>query len=205
MISKSENWSKESSPKLQQENSNPQDGGASPESSPNSQEQSMVLSRLFDASKYASDCGKNNWDFAIELSDFVQQGVSRSLLRWLVYRRYVEHRYEVRTRDGEGRLFREAPDSVLTDSSCFTIAEGGREALGRLRQDGLSKSSDESKPNAVLPVWCPVTRILKISGKVVKHFKWPAPNQEKLICAFAEQGWPVRLDDPLLFESQSSQ
>lgn len=47
------------------------------------------------------------------------------------------------------------------------------------------------------PEWCPTTRILKIAGKVVKHFKWPAPNQEMLITAFAELNWPDQIDDPL--------
>ena len=52
-------------------------------------------------------------------------------------------------------------------------------------------------PLREVPEWCPTTRVLKMSGKVVKHFKWPAPNQEILINAFAELNWPDQIDDPL--------
>lgn len=54
-----------------------------------------------------------------------------------------------------------------------------------------------SIPLRETPEWCPTTRVLKIAGKVVKHFKWPAPNQEMLITAFAELNWPDQIDDPL--------
>lgn len=52
-------------------------------------------------------------------------------------------------------------------------------------------------PLREIPEWCPTARVLKMSGKVVKHFKWPAPNQEMLINAFAELNWPDQIDDPL--------
>jgi hypothetical protein len=32
---------------------------------------------------------------------------------------------------------------------------------------------------------------------VVKEFKLPAPNQETILTAFQEEGWPPRIDDPL--------
>ena len=32
---------------------------------------------------------------------------------------------------------------------------------------------------------------------VVKRFRWPAENQEQVLDAFQEEGWPSRIDDPL--------
>ena len=32
---------------------------------------------------------------------------------------------------------------------------------------------------------------------VVKQFKVPALNQERILAAFEEEGWPVHIDDPL--------
>ena len=32
---------------------------------------------------------------------------------------------------------------------------------------------------------------------VVKEFKLPSPNQETLLTAFEEEGWPPHIDDPL--------
>jgi hypothetical protein len=40
-------------------------------------------------------------------------------------------------------------------------------------------------------------RILSFNGKVVKHFKWQAVNQELVLVAFEEENWPVRVFDPL--------
>ena len=36
-----------------------------------------------------------------------------------------------------------------------------------------------------------------MNGELVKRFKWPAANQEAVLSAFQEEGWPVRIDDPL--------
>ena len=32
---------------------------------------------------------------------------------------------------------------------------------------------------------------------LVKQFKLPSPNQETVLMAFQEEGWPPRIDDPL--------
>ena len=36
-----------------------------------------------------------------------------------------------------------------------------------------------------------------MGGIVVKQFKVPALNQERILAAFEEEGWPVHIDDPL--------
>ena len=164
----------------------------------------LILGRLVEASNYANDCDRNRWDFAVSLSFFSGKGVSQSAMRWLVCQRYIEHRYEVTVNEGEKRIFCEAPDTVLTDKSCFVVSESGREVFEHLKHESLrevsnqvSGKSERQAEEKILPNWCSITRVLKLDGHVVKHFKWPAPNQELLINAFAEQGWPERLDDPL--------
>ena len=47
------------------------------------------------------------------------------------------------------------------------------------------------------PVWDPARRILRVGNVVVKHFRVPAPSQEVIISAFADEGWAPRVDDPL--------
>ena len=47
------------------------------------------------------------------------------------------------------------------------------------------------------PVWDQEKRELRLGDVVVKLFRWPAANQECLLQAFEEQGWPSRIDDPL--------
>jgi hypothetical protein len=50
---------------------------------------------------------------------------------------------------------------------------------------------------AVLPVWDEERRELRWGDAIVKRFRVPAPNQELILCAFQEEGWPPHIDDPL--------
>lgn len=174
------------------------------DSRPSSEEQLYALRLLNDASKFANDCGQNVWEFAIELNELLDRGVSRSLLRWFVCRNLIEHRIESRTCGDTRRQFFEAHNLLFDAQSCFVLSSLGHEALASLVRkfesinpfDNRQESHMNNSPKEQ-PVWCSDTRVLKIGGQVVKHFKWPAPNQEILISAFAEMGWPEQIDDPL--------
>jgi len=47
------------------------------------------------------------------------------------------------------------------------------------------------------PVWDRDRRELRFGDTVVKRFKWPAGNQESVLNAFEDQGWPTNISDPL--------
>jgi hypothetical protein len=47
------------------------------------------------------------------------------------------------------------------------------------------------------PRWDGCRRELWWGGRLVKRFRQPAPNQEALLAAFEELGWPEWMDDPL--------
>lgn len=47
------------------------------------------------------------------------------------------------------------------------------------------------------PHWDPDQRELHVGGLLVKQFKLPSPNQQMVLMAFEEEGWPPRIDDPL--------
>lgn len=47
------------------------------------------------------------------------------------------------------------------------------------------------------PEWDPNHRELRFRGQVVKRYRVPAPNQELILSAFQEDGWPEFIDDPL--------
>ncbi len=48
-----------------------------------------------------------------------------------------------------------------------------------------------------LPKWDSDRRELSLDGVILKHFRRAAPNQERLLQAFEEDGWPHEIDDPL--------
>ena len=56
-------------------------------------------------------------------------------------------------------------------------------------------------PPAVLPhlhpCWDRDRQELRVGAEIVKQFKVPAPNQEAILAAFQEEGWPHRIDDPI--------
>jgi len=60
----------------------------------------------------------------------------------------------------------------------------------------LGSSSRPHLP--VKPVWDRERRELRLGDIVVKRFKWPAENQELVLNAFEDLGWPSRIDDPLV-------
>lgn len=47
------------------------------------------------------------------------------------------------------------------------------------------------------PLWDPLRRELRYAGQVIKRYRVPAPNQELILTAFQEEGWPEYIDDPL--------
>jgi hypothetical protein len=48
-----------------------------------------------------------------------------------------------------------------------------------------------------MPYWDSDRRILCVHGQVVKQFRQSSPNQERVLQAFQEEGWPPAIDDPL--------
>ena len=49
----------------------------------------------------------------------------------------------------------------------------------------------------VKPAWEARRRELRVGEFLVKKFRVPAGNQELVLSAFEEEGWPAYIDDPL--------
>jgi hypothetical protein len=52
-------------------------------------------------------------------------------------------------------------------------------------------------PSPQLPIWDRAHRELRYRGQIIKRYRVPAPNQELILAAFQEEGWPEFIDDPL--------
>jgi hypothetical protein len=48
-----------------------------------------------------------------------------------------------------------------------------------------------------LPRWERESRVLYLGQRVVKRYRRPSPNQDIVLSAFQEEGWPRRIYDPL--------
>jgi hypothetical protein len=125
---------------------------------------------------------------------------------------YVKHAREI-TLDGEpGRMFR--PEGVLgfSEQTCFILTDTGISYARSLLQESAgpdepalaAPSADVSvSPNgdgrsvSCIPHWDADLRELSVAGQPVKRFRTPSPNQERVLSAFQEEGWPCHIDDPL--------
>jgi hypothetical protein len=54
----------------------------------------------------------------------------------------------------------------------------------------------------LVPKWDAQRHELFFHDQIVKRFRWPAENQEAVLNAFEEEGWPSRIDDPIPQQSE---
>jgi hypothetical protein len=63
--------------------------------------------------------------------------------------------------------------------------------------DNTCAGQDGSSAGPRRPHWDGLRRELKVDGQIVKRFRLPAANQEAVLVAFEEEGWPSGILDPL--------
>jgi hypothetical protein len=165
-----------------------------------------ALALLLEANDLAHDARRNDWEFAVEIADLEGVGLSKNAIRWLIHKGYARHAVETTRATGQGgRQFRFVDNLVFPSTSCLVLTEGGVRFARELRRGGqraaaapaAQATSATTAPPEAVPIWDARARVLRFDGRVVKHFKVPAGNQELVLCAFEEEGWPRTIDDPL--------
>ncbi|MFY8199490.1 MAG: hypothetical protein ACOVLE_02375 [Pirellula staleyi] len=169
---------------------------------------------LLEGIDYAMQTGSDVWDFAVEIRSLTALGLVPNDFRWLVRSGLIVQRREV-TREGDhGRAFQAVGDITFSEKSCFVLTNKGifvaRDKMGlgspnacsAFASDDRHLNCDQSKSGMVdiaiaKPNWDSQRRVLLLNGIVVKYFKWAAENQEAILFALEEEGWPQRIDDPL--------
>lgn len=165
-----------------------------------------ALIALLKAREYAIDAGRDVWDFALPFRQLRALRLSRNDLRWLVCKRYLEHAMEVTLPGDHGRFFRPAGELNYGKSSCFVLtSEGGvfvrqlqpgiQQAVAARLQSELASTNTEAVESR--PRWDSEQNELRMDQVLIKRFRWQAINQAMVLCAFEEEGWPERIDDPL--------
>lgn len=176
-----------------------------------------ILLRLLAANDSASDFGRDPWDFAVELPQLSQFGVGTHTLRTMICRRWITHMREIPNPTDRRRAFEAESDLVLSSRSCFVLTRKGYDIANNLTvlrttsmndQNHFSDNNptspsipsgfDPRQSSQPMPCWDRERRELRLGDVVVKRFKWPAENQEQVLDAFQEEGWPAHIDDPLV-------
>lgn len=169
-----------------------------------------ALGLLLQAYDYAVELGQDVWDLAVELDVLRASKLSNSDLRWLAARGLIEHAVESTGLDDHARHFRRTRLLMFTEPTCVVLTHSGvaaaREicsdaalaavAVVRSPQMGICHIGIPDEANG-RPKWDQQRRQLRVGADVVKEFKLPSPNQETVLTAFEEEGWPPRIDDPL--------
>lgn len=162
------------------------------------------LDRLLRAYEYAADVQCGVWEFAVELRELLSDELTRSDLRWLLQKGYAEHAREVTLPGDEERAFHAVRGLSFLRRSCFVLTKRGAELFKQFRTASrvvpaqrLSAAREVERIRCAIPRWDSDRQELRVDGQVIKQFKVPAPNQEMILAAFEEEGWPPRIDDPL--------
>ncbi len=179
------------------------------------------LRLLLQAHDYARDLDREVWDLAVEMDSLRRAGLTSSDLRWLVCKGLAEQAGEITTPRDSARRFEFSCSLMFMDAACFVLTPAGVGVARSIFRDGNPDGQNGSHPDAprtrtngsagnsladsrhvpsagaLLPEWDHDRRELRVAGLVVKQFKLPSPNQERIIVAFEEESWRPRIDDPL--------
>lgn len=162
-----------------------------------------AIGLLRDALSYARLAGREEWDFAVEIPAFLRQGVTENDLRWLVCCGYANCAEERLAGAGEfDRRFCHRSVLLFSRKTCFTLTTAGLAFAERvvLRDDRVPPAAGHPEILVIeppRPSWDVQRKELSLQGKLVKEYKVPSPNQVTILSAFEEDGWPLRIDDPL--------
>jgi hypothetical protein len=140
--------------------------------------------------------------------------IDDSILRTLIRRKWVIHLVEISDPSDFRREYEAESKAVFSDRSCFVLTPEGNEIAESLAISEIypmndsnpsRRNSRRANPAAAIegspypsPCWDRERRELRIGNAIVKRFPWPADNQEQVLNAFEEEGWPSRIDDPLI-------
>jgi hypothetical protein len=161
-----------------------------------------ALAQLAKAHDYARDLQCDLWEFAVEIDRLLALPVSTSDLRWLIRKGYVEHAREITHSGDLARKFQPANNLAFSRATCFLATQSGLAfARAKAGLNGHSNPAALAKPPLSaplsLPQWDRESRVLYVGPRVVKEFRVRSPNQESVLAAFEEEGWPRYIDDPL--------
>ena len=172
------------------------------------------LWRLLQAHNSAIACGRDPWKSAVGISSLKGCGIDDGILRMMICQKWVIHLVEILDSSDFRVEYKPESNEVFSGRSCFVLTPEGLEIAESLAtseiypmNDGKATGRKSGRANFSTatdgspyptPCWDRERRELRIGNVVVKRFRWPADNQEQVLSAFEEEGWPSRIDDPLI-------
>jgi hypothetical protein len=147
-----------------------------------------TIDRLYRAAQLAADCEMDRVAFCVDASDLFDMGLWAEEMRWLNTKRVIDN--TTTRRDGEGLVITDLGIELMEQCLAMNQLE---QCLGNV----MDATSESMVNTDIVPRWDNERHELSCAGKLVKKFKWRAANQEAILAAFQEDGWPAHIDDPL--------
>jgi hypothetical protein len=164
------------------------------------------LRLLFLSGVFAVRFGRSAWDFAVPIDLLRSTTASDRELRWLVNERLADFCNDIPSDDGRRKSTPFVNRTRFGEHACFVITKTGMKLAGELwgRFDNGQDPAQNSpmargiQPGSLwLPRWDSEQRSLFVATTLLKQYRQPSPDQERILCVFEEEGWPYRIDDPL--------
>ncbi|MBW8885975.1 MAG: hypothetical protein JF612_14640, partial [Planctomycetia bacterium] len=157
------------------------------------------LSLLLRAFQHATDAAGDPWQFAISVIELKSKGLHDIDLTWLLNKGLAEHAIETTIPGDLKRCFRTIESRIVLPRTFYTLTKNGYVSLlesmpqsrgvkiSEASIDVVTAASPASKSSSrELPRWDPSQRELHFRGQVVKRYRVPAQNQERILSAFEE-------------------
>ncbi len=154
----------------------------------------LALAHLLEAHDAARIAKQPKWEFAVELHALKE--ISHSEVRCLICQGLVEHAVESTRNGSKRRVFSKPAGLHFIAASCLVLSDKGVKA-GRALAEKTMQTQTNSPPRDAIPAWDGRCRQLWLGEVLVKEFRQLARNQEAILAAFQEEGWPPCIDDPL--------
>lgn len=130
----------------------------------------------------------------VSVVELLGRGVRSEDLRDLLCRGYACHLLQAPGSDTRRSVLKPTDLEVFRPQSFLSLTALGAELLGSL---SVLKGESTGRDRSDRPVWDEAAHELRVGPVVVKKFRRPAENQELVLAAFQELGWPLVIDDPL--------
>lgn len=167
-----------------------------------------ALRLLLDGFEYACDSDHSLWEFAVSYDEICQLGLHSNDIRWLIARGWILHGHECHELNHDSRHIRPNKTTNFAKTSCFVLTETGKHVAQShgprsMHLKSISLNECETLVSPILskqhshPEWNVHRHELLVNQQLIKRYRWPAENQEAVLNAFQEEGWPARIDDPI--------
>jgi hypothetical protein len=157
---------------------------------------------LLQATTLAHRARQSPWEFGVDGPLLIAAGLTQEQFQWLADEKYVQLTEQVTRQSNGATACRQMVLAQLHGKKRVVLTAAGEKAARSLcrvvvQQAALLPGRNGDCRARLVPTWDKANHRLSLAGFLIKVFKRPAPNQQLILAAFQELGWPRSIDDPL--------